>query len=64
MDSALHGMGRKLWNQEDAAMRTKVQVGMGASQPWNRLRLEPKGGRTVQKAGKRSQEKWRKPTHR
>ena len=64
MDSALHGMGRKLWNQEDTAMRNKVQVGMGASQPWDRLRLEPKGGRTVQKAGKRSQEKWRKPTHR
>ena len=64
LDSALHGMGRKLWNQEDTAMRNKVQVGMGASQPWDRLRLEPKGGRTVQKAGKRSQEKWRKPTHR
>ena len=63
LDSALHGMGRKLWNQEDVVMRTKVQVGTGASQSWNRLRLAPKGGRRVQKAGKRSQEGWRKPTH-
>ena len=28
------------------------------------MRLEPKSGRTVHTAGKRSQEKWKKPTHR